>query len=299
MAAPSHSRSVETSISASTASTVDKTLGSDVAVARTTRGNAVASDARPSRKITLECYGLDATRTSISTSSDATSRQMLDTISLQMGVPRTQLAVYWGKCRIDGSTSQPMISEEAERLILHVIRKRSVPTIDVHFDSVDVAQWEAKINCGEVPCVLDVHVGSCHRMNVRYWQHLSDFLMTHTDNKILGLKIRQLRGYLHPDAVRMLGMMLPSSLESLDVSRVLPGSRGLELLAPNLPGGLTHLNLSGCVDDSEAFGNRLVAALANLRSLQTLSVEGNWVGAEDILRKVKAVAPHDCELKCY
>eukprot|EP00929_Paragymnodinium_shiwhaense_P121978 TRINITY_DN9447_c0_g1_i1.p1 TRINITY_DN9447_c0_g1~~TRINITY_DN9447_c0_g1_i1.p1 ORF type:complete len:188 (-),score=31.53 TRINITY_DN9447_c0_g1_i1:337-900(-) len=176
-----------------------------------------------------------------------------------------------------------------------IIQSPALPTIELWFDSADVQLWDNRLEEVEDTCELEVHAGSCHRMNLKYWQRLHEVMYLY-GAKVAGVRVRQLKGYLHPDAVTLLSKMLPQDLLALDLSRTLPGAAGLRRLAEYLPQNLQILSVDGCVDDDYAFAAALIHVLSRCRSLRYVSnVSSSRVDAK-LQSLVQQAAPEHCEV---
>ncbi len=127
------------------------------------------------------------------------------------------------------------------------------------------------------------------------WARLAEILRLH-GHKVAGMNIRQVKGYLHPDAVRALSAIMPRTLLSLDVARILPGAVGLALLCQRLPDTLQSINMTGCVDDGNACACHIIRAVQGLKRLRRLSATGNWNVEPQILESIRAAAPWYCEV---
>lgn len=275
-----------------------------------------APSTRPVKDITIECYGLGGQRADLVMRSDSTAAQVLERLSRAKGVPCEQLSVFLGDERLERSGWRLFSQSDADSHVLHFLMSSPQAPVELHFDSLDLGNWWSKLEAQDGRCVLDVHAGCCHGRNLRYWQSFGELLSAH-GHRVSGIKLRQRSGYLHPDAVHMLGAMLPSNLESLDLSFSLFGATGVRSLTPYLPSKLKELVLARCLGDFEAFGNghiksrwanefesfgaALVTLLTRHTALQELSISEKWAEAElrgasiyHILQKVSAAASPTC-----
>eukprot|EP00747_Dinoflagellata_sp_TGD_P170168 gnl/TRDRNA2_/TRDRNA2_201040_c0_seq1.p1 gnl/TRDRNA2_/TRDRNA2_201040_c0~~gnl/TRDRNA2_/TRDRNA2_201040_c0_seq1.p1 ORF type:complete len:358 (-),score=24.03 gnl/TRDRNA2_/TRDRNA2_201040_c0_seq1:93-1166(-) len=191
--------------------------------------------------------------------------------------------------------SQPLLGMKDKPASVTLVKQQCSEHLEFWFDSVDVDTWDVRFANIVGCCVLTIRVGSCARMNVTGWARLAEILRRH-GHKVGGLSVRQVKGYLHPNAIRAISAIMPRTLQSLDVSRILPGAAGLELLCECLPATLQSMDITGCVDDGEACARHIIKALGGLRGLRRLNAAGNWNVEPRTLDNIRAAAPCYCEV---
>jgi hypothetical protein len=246
--------------------------------------------------IEVEVFTLGGSCVRLSVPKHASVSELLHLVKCGLKAPPEEFSLVLGEALLDDPYTQPFLELANYDVVkLQMVMRQPPICLELWFDSMDAHSWEARLQEVEDCCVLELRVGNCARFNLKYWRRLAELLGKH-GHKVRGLKVRQSNGYLHPDAVRALAIMLPPGLRTLDLSWVLPGSWGLELMSEALPSSLESLLLVGCVDDGKAFGPRVLELLPRLKLLRQLYVTGFWIDEHSAFNAIRATAPSFCEV---